>query len=297
MVGLVEYQEGYAAVAVFVDDADGTPATLTFRSDLDDGGRIIRAEERLPVADFLAKGLGPWPWYDLGERRLGALRVVSALGADPPPWLTPLEPDALELFRRSERGGPSVADLLDRGDDPDPLDPCGGTPLWYAVRALRPEAAVLLVDAGADAGRVVDVTARGERTTTILHEMVRLGRTVALDAALARGVDPSPRDSDGATPMHCLDDRSDHVGPQLVRALAGAGAAVDAAAADGTRPIEVAARQLLPGTVAALAELGADPQPGLDALVAWWADAQRHHAYRAKEVSATIAVLHAAGAR
>jgi hypothetical protein len=42
----------------------------------------------------------------------------------------------------------------------------------------------------ADVGRRIELSARGERFTTILHEIVRLGRTVALERVLDRGVDP-----------------------------------------------------------------------------------------------------------
>lgn len=84
----------------------------------------------------------------------------------------------------------SVIALLAWGVDPDPVDPCGASPLWYAVRSLSGGIAVALIEAGADAGRRVELSARGETFTTILHEIVRLGRTVALSHALAKGVDP-----------------------------------------------------------------------------------------------------------
>ena len=40
-----------------------------------------------------------------------------------------------------------------------------------------------------------------------------------LEQALAQGVNPSLPDSDGATPMHRLDERSDHLNPAMVRSL------------------------------------------------------------------------------
>ncbi len=57
----------------------------------------------------------------------------------------------------------------------------------------------------------------------------------------------------------------------MVRALIGAGAAVDAPLPSGTQPIDQAARRILPATVASMVELGADPGRGLDALLSWWA--------------------------
>ena len=73
------------------------------------------------------------------------------------------------------------------------------------MRSLSAGIVVALIDAGADAGRRIELSARGERFTTILHEIVRLGRTVGLAHALAKGVDPDLRDSDGATPLHLVD--------------------------------------------------------------------------------------------
>jgi hypothetical protein len=45
-----------------------------------------------------------------------------------------------------------------------------------------------------------------------------------LQRALARGVDPSPLDSDGATPLHVVGEGGDHVNPEMIRALVTAGA-------------------------------------------------------------------------
>ncbi|MDT5017611.1 MAG: hypothetical protein QOD39_3771, partial [Mycobacterium sp.] len=182
------------------------------------------------------------------------------------------------------------------GADPDPIDPCGASPLWYAVRSVSAGIVVALIDAGADAGRRIELSARGERFTTILHEIVRRGRTVALGHALASGVDPSLVDSEGATAMHVLDENADNVNPEMVRALAGAGASVNAPMPSGTRPIELAARRILPATVAAMVELGAEAGRGLDALMAWWAVAAEYNAYRAGEVADVINVLRAGGA-
>jgi hypothetical protein len=82
----------------------------------------------------------------------------------------------------------------------------------------------------------------------------------------------------------------------MVRALVRAGAAVDAALPSGTHPIEVAARRILPATVAALVELGADPGRGLDAVMSWWAMGVRFAAYRAGDVAGVVEILRADGA-
>lgn len=290
MQRLVSYREPYTEIVVHRDGDD-----LVFRSDFDDNGRSIVDETRMPVADFVARGQGPWPWFDLGERRDGALRVLDALGAGSQPWTEPLAPEVLALFDTARHGWASLADRLE-GLDPDVLDPCGATPLWYAVRALDHHAALVLIDAGADAGRRVELSARGDRFTTILHEIVLLGRTEGLRRALAAGANPALVDSDGATPMHRLDDRSDHLNPELVALLHDAGADVDAETPSGARPIEEAARQLLSATVAALLERGAEPAMALTALLTWWVTNVRWAGYRAGEVVRVLEILRAGGA-
>jgi hypothetical protein len=288
---LAEYQEPYTTVVASRDGDD-----LVFWSDFDDNGRSIVSETRIRMADYVAKGEGPWPWYDLGDRRDGALLVLDALGAGPRPWTEPLAPAVLGLFNIAEHGWASIADRLAAGLDPDSLDACGATPLWYAVRALEHHAALVLIDAGADAGRRIELSARGDRFTTILHEIVLLGRTIALERALGRGANPSLLDSDGATPMHRLDDRSDHLNPELTRMLTAAGADVNAATPSGQRPIEAAAQRILPATVATMLDLGAEPAKALTALLVWWAANARWFGYRAKEVVNVIERLRAGGA-
>lgn len=291
VIELARYQEGPSSVVVWRDgDA------LVFRSDYDDCGKSIVSESRIPVADFVARGEGPWPWFDLRDKREGALLVLDALDEGRPSWTEPLPPDTRDLFERAHRGSSSVIELLAMGVDPDPVDPCGASPLWYAVRSLSAGIAVALIEAGADAGRRIELSARGEQFTSILHEIVRLGRTVALGHALTKGVDPSLPDSSGATPLHVLGADNDNVNPQMVRALVRAGAAVDTTTTRGAQPIELAARRLLPATVAAMVELGADAGRGLDALMSWWALGASLAAYRAGDVAGVVEILRAGGA-
>ncbi|MGE2691521.1 ankyrin repeat domain-containing protein [Mycolicibacterium pulveris] len=265
MKELASYLDGHLRVVVS-HDGDG----LVFSTRCDTDEPVTVAASRMPVADFIAKGAGPWPWFDLNHKRDAMIRVLDALGVDRPAWTEPLPAEILDLFERAHRGDSSVIELLAMGFDPDPLDPCGASPLWYGVRSLSAGIVVALIDAGADAGRRIELSARGERFTTILHEIVRAGRTVALNHALAQGVDPSLVDSDGATPMHVIDGADDQVNAEIVRTLARAGASVNTPTPGGTQPIERAAQQMLPATVAALIELGAEAGRGLDALMSSW---------------------------
>lgn len=269
---------------------------LAFSCAYEDYGRTVVEESRIPVGEFVIKGAAPWPWFDLGAKRAGVLQVLDALGAGRPAWTVPLEPTVLDLFERAHRGDTRVIELLQFGADPDPVDPCGATPLWYAVRSLAAGITVALIDAGADAGRRIELSARGERFTTILHEIVRRGRTVALNHALANGVDPALVDSEGATPMHVIDGSADNVNPEMVRALVRAGASIDSPLPSGIQPIELAARMILPATVAAMVELGANPGRGLDSLMSWWADGAQFNGHRAGDVAGLIDILRAGGA-
>ncbi|MGV0789283.1 ankyrin repeat domain-containing protein [Mycolicibacterium sp. XJ2] len=291
MAELARYQDGPARVVILSDAAD-----VVFRTDYADGKRPKFTETRMSVSDFVARGEGPWPWYDLGPKREGASRALAALGVDPPDWTEPLPPDVLDLFRRAQRGDSAVIELLAMGADPDPVDACGASPLWYAVRSPGLGIAVALIDAGADAGRRIELSAHGERYTTILHEIVRTGRTVALNHALANGVCPAVLDSEGATPLHVLSSDGDNVNPEMVRALVRAGAPVHAALPDGAQPIDRAARLVLPATVAALVDHGADPGRGLDALMSWWAMGAKVSADRAGVVADVVDVLRTGGA-
>jgi hypothetical protein len=292
VIELARYQEGPSSVVVSRDGDE-----LRFSSSYDDYGRTITEESRMAVADFVAKGEGPWPWYDLGDKREGALMVLDALGVAWPDWTNPLPDEVLDLFDRARAGSTEVIELLAWGAEPDPVDPCGATPLWYGLRSLSADIVVALIDAGADAGRRIELSAQGEKYTTIVHEIVRLGRPVALAHALAKGTRPDATDSDGATPLHVVGGTNDNVNPEIVRALVRAGAAIDAATPGGTQPIEQAVRQVLPATVAAMVELGADAARGLDALLPWWATVGvRYSGYRAKEVAAVIDILRAGGA-
>ena len=291
MTEIARYQEGPVEVIVSRDGDD-----LAFSSAYEDFGRTVTDEYRIPAHEFLRKGPGPWPWFDLGSRRDGVLEVLDGLGAGRPAWTEPLAPTDLDLFERAHRGDTRVIELLAMGADPDPVDPCGATPLWYALRSLAAGISVALIDADADAGRRIELSAGGEKFTTILHEIVRRGRTVALNHALARGVDPGLVDSDGATPIHVINDSADNVNPEIVRALVRAGASVNAPLPGGTQPIELAARMILPATVAAMVELGADPDRGLDSLMAWWSVGAKFNGYRAAAVAEVVDLLRAGGA-
>ena len=64
----------------------------------------------------------------------------------------------------------------------------------------------------------------------------------------------------------------------------------------GQRPIEAAARQLLPATVTTFLDVGAEPASALTTVLVWWVANVRWAKYRAGEVVAVIEALRAGGA-
>ncbi len=161
---------------------------LRFWSSYDDYGRTITEESRIAVADFIAKGEGPWPWYDLGDKRDGTLMVLDALGVEHPDWTTRCPMRSSTYSTAPAAAAPKLIELLAWA--PSPIlgwDPRGASPLWYGVRSMSAGSVVALIDEGVDASRRIELTAQGDRFTTILHEIVRLGRPVALTT-------PSPKE-------------------------------------------------------------------------------------------------------
>ena len=112
MTEIARYQDGPVEVIVSRDGDD-----LTFTSAYEDFGRPITEEYRIPVDEFVRKGPGPWPWFDLGSRRAGALEVLDALGEGRPAWTEPLTPTDLDPFERAHRGDTRVIELLAMGAD------------------------------------------------------------------------------------------------------------------------------------------------------------------------------------
>ncbi|WP_159040200.1 ankyrin repeat domain-containing protein [Streptomyces virginiae] len=283
--------DGTESISVYVDEDD-----LVLYSEYQDGGRTFDETSRISINNFLAKGPGPWPWYDLGKKRAALLSIIKALNHPTPTWMRPLPDEMLDLFSRAARGDVSVRDLILSGITPDPVDPCGASPLWYAVRSLSITVPVTLIEAGAATGRRIELCAQGESFTTILHETVRSGNIAAVKLALNMHTDPSCRDSLGATPMHAVTKEHDASSAEIVRLLASSGASPNSPNSHGIVPIEQAARNIMPATAAALVDLGADPQIGLTSAISGWVINSRYLGYRAGQMANLVEILRAGGA-
>jgi hypothetical protein len=149
VIELARYQEGPSSVVVSRDGDE-----LRFSSSYDDYGRTITEESRIPAGDFVAKGEGPWPWYDLGDKREGT-----------------------DLFDCARAGSTEVIELLAWGAEPDPVDPCGASPLWYGVRYSGYRAEVVV--------KVIDVLRAGGAAVTDRHrELAATAGASQVEAAL-----------------------------------------------------------------------------------------------------------------
>lgn len=208
---------------------------------------------------------------------------------------------ALHLAARSQVPE-TLALLLQAGADIHAVDAEGNTPLLVGAETGFESLAVLemLVEAGAE------VNAENERGWTALLRVMSPGWFVpamlaterppvapvtdVVDRLLALGADPTASDWLGQTAMHLVDS-FDEGGPELVTALANAGADVNARTRGNQTPLHEAARSAEdPAVIAALLNAGAEVNA---------ADGQYetplHHAVEAKK-PAHVALLVAAGA-
>jgi len=87
----VRYRKRAASVVVSRDSDD-----LVFWSSYDDYGKTIVEESRIAVPNFMAKGEGSWPWYDLGDKRDG---TAGRSGCSPRDTAPARSPRVIEILR------------------------------------------------------------------------------------------------------------------------------------------------------------------------------------------------------
>ncbi len=216
----------------------------------------------LAIAGVLALGLAlAWPGLATGGTRW----ILAALAAVAWPLLqlavlrAPLERVALEVLEMPAPARPAAAEPVDEGD--------ATAALYAAARAGRVEAALALLDDGADPHALPHPDGRDQRVLAVLAAVLPDLRL--LRALIARGVDLNQAHA-GLTPLLAATRDSWHGRPEAVMTLLANGADPRAADRDGNTPLHHAARSSDPGVAALLrdaaAELDARNAEGLTPL-------------------------------
>lgn len=150
------------------------------------------------------------------------------------------DPD-LDVFEAAALG------YLDRlrelvGEDParmGAMSADGYTPLHFAAFFAKPEAARILLEAGAP----VAIVASNETRVQPLHSAAAGRQPEICRMLLAAGADVDARQANGFTPLHAA---AQHGDPELVELLLSAGADATANTDDGKTPADVAEQSAHP---------------------------------------------------
>lgn len=140
--------------------------------------------------------------------------------------------------------------LIEEPDALSALSADGYTPLHFAAFFAKPEAARILIDAGAP----VDTVAQNESRVQPLHSAAA-GRQVDICRLLiAAGADVNARENGGFTPLHAAAQNGD---PETVELLLSAGADPGARTDDGRTAAELADAASHPDVARRLREVAA----------------------------------------
>jgi uncharacterized protein len=170
-----------------------------------------------------------------------------------------------------------VQGLLERGFDPDTLDPKGLSGLYLAVREPSPKVAEVLVD-----WAKTNVEIRTDHDESALMMACLKGQLELAKKLIARGADVN---KPGWTPLHYAATNG-HL--DIMEVLFANNAYIDAESPNGTTPLMMAAQYGTADAVRRLLEEGADPtlknQVGLTAI---------DFAYRANRTEAADLIANA----
>ena len=155
--------------------------------------------------------------------------------------------------------GETVQALLNRGFDPNALNPAGEHGLILAIREPSPKVVSVLLD-----WPKVNVEVRNRNDESPLMLAALKGMTELCRQLISRGADVN---KPGWTPLHYAATNG-HL--EIMSVLLEESAYIDAASPNGTTPLMMAAQYGTPAAVQLLLEAGADPmlknQQGLRAL-------------------------------
>lgn len=166
--------------------------------------------------------------------------------------LLAMDPD-LDVFEAAALG---YLDRLRERLDDDPanvssLSPDGYTALHFAAFFAKPEAARILIDAGAPVG----IVAANEMRVQPLHSAAAGHQTEICRLLLAAGAEVDARQAGGFTPLHEAAQNGD---PEMVELFLSAGADPQATTDDGKTPADLAEAAAHPDVAARLRDVGTE---------------------------------------
>lgn len=131
-----------------------------------------------------------------------------------------------------------VRKLIERGDDLDPLDAEGNTPLMQAIRVYQPLIALDLISEGSD---VNVVNEQGETALLIAtFPGTALANAQVIEELLRAGAEPNVEAEDDVPSRTPLEGAVRAQSLQLVETLLAHGARVDVRSADESTPLHIA---------------------------------------------------------
>jgi len=177
--------------------------------------------------------------------------LASALGVADPAWLKPLDTRTEALLKAASAGDvPTIRALLAVGLDVDAHDQRGYTALWNAILRGHNDAALFVLDAGADPRR------RYRYGATALALAAKFGDERLVARLIGAGADVNAVESvNGETPLLSAIEKKRV--PSCIRLLIEAGSDVNRSRNDGSTPLIRAVRNGLLDVVNQLMAAGA----------------------------------------
>jgi uncharacterized protein len=177
--------------------------------------------------------------------------IAGALGLAEPSWLAPLDPRIDVLLKAASAGNlDAMRASIASGIDVDAHDQRGYTALWSAILRGRDNAALFLLDAGADPLR------RYRYDMTALALAAKFGNEQVIQRLIAAGADVNAVERvNGETPLFSAIEKMR--APACIRLLIDAGCDVNRLRNDGATPLIRAVRNGLLDVVKMLIAAGA----------------------------------------
>ena len=177
--------------------------------------------------------------------------LASALGLADPPWLKPLDARTDALLKAATRGDVgAIRALIAAGINVDVRDQRGYTALWNAILRGHNDAAMFLLDTGADPRR------RYRYDMTALNLAAKFGDAALIQRLIGAGANVNANECvNGETPLSSAIEKKRDA--SCIRLLIEAGSDVNRAPSDGSTPLIRAVRNGLLDVMKMLIAAGA----------------------------------------